>query len=84
MCTGVFELSVRQLTSFRVDMDCSPAKATPPIASCPSNDHPNDPPVPLVEISCRLVEGLQVETIFPQSAYLDNIKAELTKVLKQR
>lgn len=40
--------------------------------------------VPLVEISQRLIEGLQVDVIFPHSCYLDNIKAELKKVLKQR
>lgn len=40
--------------------------------------------VPLEEISQRLVEGLQVDVIFPRSNYLENIKAELKKVLKQR
>lgn len=41
-------------------------------------------PPPLEEISQRLVQGLQVEVIFPHSSYLDNVKAELKKVLKQR
>ena len=40
--------------------------------------------VPLREISLRLVEGLQTSVIFPESSYLDNVKAELKKLMKQR
>lgn len=59
-------------------MDCSPA------VKDSASQNPSDPAVPLVEIGCRLVEGLQVDVIFPHSSYLDNTKAELKKVLKQR
>ena len=40
--------------------------------------------VPLREISLRLVEGLQTGVIFPEANYLDNVKAELKKLMKQR
>ena len=40
--------------------------------------------IPLREISLRLVEGLQTSVIFPESNYLDNVKAELKKLMKQR
>ena len=45
---------------------------------------PKNGSVPLREISLRLVEGLQTSAIFPESNYLDNIKAELKKLMKQR
>ena len=56
-------------------MEASPAA---PEVSAPSLS------LPLVEISQRLVEGLQMDVIFPHSSYLENVKAELKKVLKQR
>ena len=40
--------------------------------------------VPLKEISLRLVDGLQTNVIFPDSNYLENVKAELKKLMKQR
>ena len=40
--------------------------------------------VPLREISLRLVEGLQTPVIFPESSYLNNVKAEFKKLMKQR
>ena len=45
---------------------------------------PKNPGVPLREISLRLVEGLQTSVIFPECNYLDNVKAELKKLMKQR
>ena len=54
-----------------MDIECSPKVNTTSL-------------VPLIEISKRLVEGLQVDVIFPHSTYLNNVKAELKKVLKQR
>ena len=40
--------------------------------------------VPVAEISQRILEGLQVDVVFPDSTYLYNIKAELKKAFKQR
>ena len=54
-------------------------------ASSPATVVPSPPSsLPLDAISQRLVRGLQVDVIFPHSSYLDNVKAELKKVLKQR
>ena len=39
--------------------------------------------VPVAEIGQRIVEGLQVDAIFPNSTYLQDVKAELRKVFKQ-
>ena len=61
---------LRTVCTFRSESetDCSPVSAS----------------VPLKEISLRLVDGLQTNVIFPDSNYLENVKAELKKLMKQR
>ncbi len=40
-------------------------------------------PVPVAEVGQHIIEGLQVDVIFPDSTYLQDVKAELRKVFKQ-
>ena len=63
-------------------MEVAQGTITSMLSSVPTT--PPTPPTPLEEISQRLMEGLQVDIIFPDSSYLEDTKAELKKVLKQK
>ena len=61
-------------------MECLPA------IEDTSLNPPENLEVPFVEIGSRLVDGLKLDAdgIFPHSSYLNNVKADLKKVLKQK
>ena len=57
------------------EMECSPLPL--PIISLAAR-------IPLREIAQRLADSLHPDELFPESNYLQNVKAELRKLMKQR